>query len=270
MLIAPMSPAQAQTKVPGVDFSGGDGSYKRAVKDGIVLGIGIDPPYSYLNETTKKNDGMDVRVFEEITRRLGITKVEWQLVPFDALIPGLVSKRWDVVAENIHENEKRLAVISFTSPAYWYGSCFAVQKGNPLNIHTYEQLDGHTVGSIRGDLNNDELKKRPGIKEVKLYTTDEAMFADLSSGRVDVVVNDEIKIAGFIKNHPGINMEKATGYVPQEWESGYARYGVRKEDVDLNWAISRAIDEMRADGTLGKIISDYGLGVGNLWNFPVN
>jgi polar amino acid transport system substrate-binding protein len=269
LAIAPVLPAQAQAKVPGVAFTGGDGSYDRAVKDGIILGIGIDPPYSYFDQTTQKNDGMDVRIFEEVTKRLGITKVQWQLVPFDALIPGLISKRWDVVAENIHENEKRLAVISFTSPAYWYGSSFAVQKGNPLNIHTYAQLAGHTVGSLRGDMNNSILASRKEIKELKLYTTDESMFADLASGRVDVVINDEIKIANFIKAHPAVSMEKATGYEPQQWELGYARYGVRKDEVDLNWAISRAIDEMRADGTVGKIISDYGFGLNNLWNFPM-
>jgi polar amino acid transport system substrate-binding protein len=268
--LAPVSPVHAQASIQGVTFTGGDGSYVRAVEDGIVLGIGIDPPYSHFDESTQKYDGMDVRIFEEVMRRLGITTVEWQLVPFDALVPGLVSKRWDVVAENIHENEKRLAVISFTSPAYWYGSGFAVQKGNPLNIHRYADLEGHIVGSIRGDLNNDILASRSDIKELKLYTSNDSMFADLAEGRIDVVINDEIKIAGFIEDHPGINMEKASGYEPQPWELGYARYGVRKEDVDLNWAISRAVDEMRADGTLGSIISDYGLGVSNLWNFPVN
>ncbi len=268
--IAPLSPAQAEGSLKALAFTGGDGSYARAVKDGIVLGIGIDPPYSFFDSNIKKNDGIDVRIFEEITKRLGITKVQWELVPFDALVPGLVSKRWNVIAENIHENEKRLAVLSFTGPAYWYGSAFAVQKGNPKKIHKYADLTGHIVGSIRGDLNNDKLASRPGLKELKLYTTNEAMFADLAEGRVDVIVNDEIKIVNFVKDHPGINMEKATGYEPQEWELGYARYGVRKTDVDLNAAISRAIAEMRADGTIGKIISAYGLGLPNLWNFPVN
>ena len=103
-------------------FTGGDGSFKRVLREGIVIGIANDYPFTYQDEKTKEFDGLDVRIFREITKLLGIEKVSWQIVQFDAMIPGLISKRWDVAADNIHENPKRLAVIDFTSPAYWYGS----------------------------------------------------------------------------------------------------------------------------------------------------
>ena len=128
--------------------------------------------------------------------------MNWEIVQFDALIPGLVAKRWDVVVDNLHENPKRLAVVAFTSPAYWYGSALAVQKGNPQNIHTWEDLAGHTVGTVRGSFNQGLLEKRTDLKELKLYTSNEAEFADLIAGRVDVIMEDDIKIGQFMKNHP--------------------------------------------------------------------
>src|SRR6266851_4753213 len=72
--------------VPGVSFNGGDVSYKRAVADGITLGISNDPPYTFQDESTKDYDGIDVRIFREICKRLGIEKVKWEIVQFDALI----------------------------------------------------------------------------------------------------------------------------------------------------------------------------------------
>ena len=87
----------ADPTVPGVSFDGGDGSYKRAVADGITLGISNDPPYTFRDEATKEYDGIDVRIFREICKRLGIEKVTWEIVQFDALIPGTQAKRWDVV-----------------------------------------------------------------------------------------------------------------------------------------------------------------------------
>jgi polar amino acid transport system substrate-binding protein len=39
--------------------------------------------------------------------------------------------------------------------------------------------------------------------------------------------------------------------------------------VDLNYAISRALDEIRADGTMGTIIAQFGYSDRNLWYFPV-
>jgi polar amino acid transport system substrate-binding protein len=251
-------------------FTGGDGSFKRVLREGIVIGIANDYPFTYQDEKTKEFDGLDVRIFRMITKLLGIQKVSWQIVQFDAMIPGLISKRWDVAADNIHENPKRLAVIDFTTPAYWYGSSLAVRKGNPKNIHTAADLAGKIVGTVRGSFNHDLLSKRKDLKELKLYTTNEAEFADLVAGRMDVSMEDDIKVGLFIKNHPGVPIELASGYAPSLEEYGYARYGIRKDDIDLNHAISRAIDELRGrrDG-IPKILEDGGLTLRNMWYWPV-
>jgi polar amino acid transport system substrate-binding protein len=60
----------------------------------------------------------------------------------------------------------------------------------------------------------------------------------------------------------------ATGYAPQATEYGYSRFALRKEDVDLQSAISRAVDEIRADQTLSNILRDFGYSDRNLWYFP--
>jgi polar amino acid transport system substrate-binding protein len=257
--------------IPGISaLTGGDGSFKRVLREGIVIGIANDYPFTYQDEKTKEFDGLDVRIFRQITKLLGIDKVSWQIVQFDAMIPGLIAKRWDVAADNIHENPKRLAVIDFTSPAYWYGSALAVHKGNPKNIHTAADLAGKVVGVVRGSFNHNFLEKRKDLKELKLYTTNESEFADLVAGRIDATMEDDIKVGLFIKNHQGVPIEFATGYSPSLEEYGYARYGIRKDDTDLNHAVSRAIDELRAkrDG-IPKILEEGGLGLRNMWYFPV-
>jgi ABC-type amino acid transport substrate-binding protein len=171
----------------------------------------------------------------------------------------LQAKRIDVIVDNIHENEGRLKVIDFTSPAYWYGAAIAVQKGNPKKITTWEQLAGKTVGTYRGTFYQPIMEARKDLKELKLFTTSDVEFADLAAGRVDAIVDDDIKMLHFIKAHPGINMEMSPVSMPIELQLGYARYALRKSDVDLNHALSRAIDEMRADGTVGKYLVKTGL-----------
>ena len=76
-----------------MSFNGGDGSYKRVLSKGITLGISNDPPYTFQDESTKEYDGIDVRIFREICKRLAITNVKWEIVQFDALIPGIGAKR---------------------------------------------------------------------------------------------------------------------------------------------------------------------------------
>ncbi|QCP53356.1 transporter substrate-binding domain-containing protein [Trinickia violacea] len=255
--------------ISGVRFDGGDGSYARAIQNGITLVIAPDPPSTFQDEKTHAYDGADVRIFREVVKRLGITKVTWDIVPFDAMIPALLARRADVIVDNLHENEKRLRVVAFTSPAYWYGSGIAVQRGNPSKIHGWDDFAGHTVGTVRGSINHQLLEGRKDLKELKLYTSNEAEFSDLIAGRIDVAMEDDIKIGQFLKQHPSAAMEMVTDYKPLPQEYGYARYALRKGDVDLNDAVSRALDEIRADGTLASIIKQFGYSDRNLWYFPV-
>jgi ABC-type amino acid transport substrate-binding protein len=245
--------------IPGVSFTGGDGSYKRAASEGIVLGIVPDFPWTYQDEKTKEYKGLDVSILKEAVRRLGISKVSYQIMPFDSLIPALQAKRIDVIVDNIHENEGRLKVIDFTSPAYWYGAAIAVQKGNPKRITSWEQFAGKVVGTYRGTFYQPIMEARKDLKELKLFTTSDVEFADLAAGRVDAIVDDDIKMLQFVKAHPGINMEVTDIALPANLVLGFARYAVRKTDVDLNHALSRAIDEMRADGTVSKFLVETGL-----------
>ncbi len=267
-------PSSAAVGVGGIQgissFKGGDGSFDRVLRDGIVIAISNDPPYTYQDEKTKDFDGVDVRILRMVAKLLGIQKVRFEIVQFDAMIPGLVAKRWDVVGDNIHENEKRLAVIDFTSPAFWYGTALAVPKGNPKNIHTSADLAGKVVGVVRGSFQHGFLEKRTDIKELKIYTASESELADLIAGRIDTTLDDDIKIALFMKSHPTAPIEFATGYAPALEEYGYARYGIRKQDVDLNHAISRAIDELRAnrDG-IPKLLEESGFTLRNMWYWPV-
>jgi ABC-type amino acid transport substrate-binding protein len=134
----------------------------------------------------------------------------------------------------------------------------AVPRGNPANIHSWKDFAGHTVGTLRGTINHQLLSERKDLKELKLYTTNEAEFSDIIAGRLDVGMEDDIKIGQFLKQHPAANMEMMPDYKPLPQEYGYARYALRKGDVDLNNAISRALDEIRADGTLASIIKEFG------------
>jgi polar amino acid transport system substrate-binding protein len=250
----------ARGQIPGVTFTGGDGSYSRAIRNGIVLGIAPDFPWTYQDPQTKGYGGVDVEIFKEATKRLGISKVTWNLLPgYGGLVPGLLAKRLDVIVDNIHENQERLQVISFTSPAYWYGGGIAVQRGNPKGINTWADLAGKVVGTLAGTFYQPILQARKDLKQLKLYTTSASEFADLAAGRLDAVVDDGIKIKEWIDKNRGINMQLSDARLPRDVDYGYARYAVRKQDVDLNWAVSRAVDEMRADGTIMRILTKAGL-----------
>jgi polar amino acid transport system substrate-binding protein len=247
---------------------GGDGSFKKVVDKGIVFGITNDAPYNWRDPATSERRGIDYDITMAAAGRLGITKISFAEGPWASMVPGLISKRFDYLITNIHLTPKRLEVIDFTSPAYFYADWLIVQKGNPKGLTAWQGLKGHTVGAIRGENYVDWLDNRKDLAGVKVYKDFDEEIQDLSAGRVDAIIGDEPVYAWYLKAHPEARIELAKEYVPQSDLSDWTRFGVRKEDNDLNNAFTQALGTLKADGTLLAILERYGMSIRALATFP--
>ena len=144
----------------------GDPSYENAVKNGISVGFNVNPPETYQDEN-KQPAGIDWEINKAVLDLLGIKKINVVWVPARrSIIPSLLSHRIDAIGADIHVTAERLKVISFSGPAWWYGPVLIVQKGNPLNITSYDQLKGKKVGTITGSA-ADLYLRRIGVKSIE-------------------------------------------------------------------------------------------------------
>jgi polar amino acid transport system substrate-binding protein len=272
MLLA--APAFGQQIEGKADFKNcSDGSLDRAIKDGVTLGISPSPPYSNLDPNTKKADGLDVEINEAALHWLGVTNIKYEVAPFGQLIPMLLSKRIDVVASNIHQTPDRLKVVTFTGPAWWYGPALATAKGNPKGIKSFDDLKGKQVGAIAGSA-ADEYLRSIGI-EVTPFQEDAAEFSGLDAGKVDVILEDDVKVLDYMKANPTAPIEIVSGVaVPSElifkYGYGYARYALRPADCQLRMAYGVALHELWGAGVVSEILKKYGLSNRNLTYFPLN
>ena len=73
--------AAAASAGPGVgiiqgisSFTGGDGSYKRVLREGITIGWDAEEPFAYIDPKTKELDGVDIRIMKRITEVLGMVR----------------------------------------------------------------------------------------------------------------------------------------------------------------------------------------------------
>jgi polar amino acid transport system substrate-binding protein len=251
----------------------GDPSLAQARSDGLTLGISPSPPYSSLEPGSDKAAGLDVEINEAALHWAGITKIRYEVMPFGQLIPALLSKRIDSIAANIHVTPDRLKAISFTGPAWWYGPAIVVQKGNPDKIHSFDDLKGKSIGAVAGSAADEYLRKQ-GI-EITAFQTDAEEFSGISSGRVGAIVEDDVKVAEYIKSNPSSGIEIVAGVkVPEDiifgYGYGYARYALRKEDCSLRAAYTQGLAEIRGNGQVYAILKKYGLGVRNLLFYPLD
>ena len=250
----------------------GDPSLANARQNGITLGISPSPPYSSLDPGSNKASGLDVEIHEAALKWIGIDKVKYEVMPFGQLISAMLSKRIDVVASNIHITPDRLKAVSFTGPAWWYGPAIVVQKNNPLRITGFDALKGKRIGAIAGSA-ADEYLRKIGV-EVTAFQTDAEEFSGISSGRVDAIVEDDVKVLEYMGANKSAPIEiVANVSVPEEliftYGYGYARYALRKEDCSLRAAYTQALAEIRGNGNVSAILKKYGLSNRNLFFFPL-
>jgi ABC-type amino acid transport substrate-binding protein len=245
----------------------GDGSLAKAQKDGITLALAENPPEAILDPKTKEASGIDWEINKGVLDWLGVKTIKIEWMPWESVVPALLSKRADVIAGNIHVNPKRIKVISFTGPAYWYGPVVVVAKGNPEGIKSFDDLKGKKVGSISGSA-ADFYLRGIGVTTTP-FKTEVDELQSLNQGRLDAVLEDDLVYLEFAKKNASNNLEPLwTIATPPDIINGggygMARYAVRKEDCSLRVAYTYALSEMRANGMISAILKKYGLNDRNL------
>lgn len=251
----------------------GDSSLQHAQQDGITLGISPSPPYASFDPLTNKATGIDVEIDQAVLKWLGITKVHYDLIPFGQLIPALLAHRIDVVASNIHITPDRLTAVAFTGPAWWYGPAIVVQKSDTNPPHSFDALKGMNVGVSAGSA-ADEYLRWLGVT-VTPFPTNAEEFAAITTGRIKVLVEDDVKVEAYLKANKSAPIEivqnvKVPDDMIYKYGYGYARYAMRKQDCSLRVAYTQALAEMRGNGEMSWILKQYGLSNRNLFFFPLS
>ena len=126
--------------INATDYVGGDGSYARYRDQGLRLGLIEAFPVNYTEngQRTGWNTDIVLRALEHS----GLTKYEFVEGPWESMVPGLQSSRFDLLASDVHVTPERIQIIDFSAPVFWYGDGLFVPKGNQANVHTWADLAG--------------------------------------------------------------------------------------------------------------------------------
>lgn len=240
----------------------GDTSLARVQKKGeLVIGTSNDWPYSYLDAKTGAFAGIDADIIQAAAKMLNIKKVTVQTVPFDGLVPGVLSGRFDMVGDSIHATPERSKLVAFSFPTYYYAETMVVKKGSSIAAKGLDDMKGKSVGSILGTNYTEWIQKTPGL-QYKGYKDAQTLVQDVASGRLDAGLYDLPVIASIIKDHPEWPVEIVRAYQARAVKvpANYSRYIFRQQDQQLNEAFSRAIEWMQYTGQMKDLLKKHGLG----------
>jgi len=223
--------------------------------DALRVGVeGAYPPFSW-KEADGTLKGFDIDFAHEVCKRLDrecvLVEQEW-----DGMIPALLARKFDTIIASMSITEERKKKVDFTVK-YYNTPAKLVAKKNPGFEGTAAGLDGKRLGVQRATTHQCSAEKLYPGAELVLYATQDEVWQDLGSGRLDAQLSDSLQAyEGFLVLDVGQGFDFLGGALDDvECQGVGAGFAVRKEDSELRDALSKAIGDIRADGTY-KVIND--------------
>ena len=226
-----------------------------AVEKAGKLRIAVDTTYPPMEfeSTDGKVIGMDV----DLARELGkILKVEVQFVvmPWDGILAGLQSNRYDVIMSSMNITKEREAQVNFV-PYMSMGQVFVVKK-TAKPVLTDKDLAGRTV-AVQVDTTSFtavEAIQKSGvkIKEIKTFPGATETFSALKANQADAIVTDEAVGRYYTGLDSKIFLVSGNAMKPEP--IGIA---VKKTDTKLLKALDEAVKTIKKNGVFARIYKDW-------------
>jgi polar amino acid transport system substrate-binding protein len=193
--------------------------------------------------------GFEVDLANALAARLGRTS-RFVQNQWDGLVPGLERGEYDVVINGLEITAERAQKISFSLP-YFYSTLTLTRRIDDERIQRVDDLHGLRVGVLKVTFAERYIQNLGNV-EIRSYDGQVQPFIDLALGRLDAVVMDT-PIALYYATGPHVkNIELPAAQMT-------FGIGIRKTDADLLQQIDAALDDMKRDGTLRTIYTDWGI-----------
>lgn len=217
------------------------------VKDEGKLLVGTEgtyPPFTFHDDNGKLT-GFDVEIATEVAKRLGV-EPEFKETQWDAIFAGLDAKRFDMIANQVGIREDRLKKYDFSDPYISSAAVLVVPKDND-KIKSFDDIKGlKSAQSLTS--NYGDIAKQYGAELVGVEGFNQAIEL-LSSGRVDITINDKLTVLDFLKQKPDANVKVAATHEDAS-QSGLM---FRKGSETLVEEVNKALNDMIEDGTYLEI-----------------
>lgn len=224
------------------------------INNGGTINIGTEgtyPPFTYHDESGKLT-GYDVEVSRAVADKLGVN-VEFKETQWDAMLAGLDSKRFDMVANQVSLTTPERKAKYDKAMAYSWSGAVVLAPTDDNRYSSWEGLKGlRTAQSLSS--NYGELAERYEAEIVPVDGMAQAVQL-VKQDRADFTMNDNLAVLDYLKNFPDSSLEiKLVAPASELRGSGLI---LRKGDDEVVAKIDEAMAALHADGTLTKLSQEF-------------
>ena len=217
-----------------------------------VLKVGMEgtyAPYTYHDDSGALT-GFEVDVANAIGEKIGY-QVEFVEGAWDSLFPALDAGNIDVIMNQVTITDARLETYDFSTP-YVYTRPVVIVAADNEEIASFEDLNGKKAAEGLTS-NYNAIAQSYGAEIVGQDVF--ALAVELvKGGEADAVVNDELTYTYWQVTTGDFD---STKIVARSEDATSSAVVIQKGREELRDAISGAIDELLADGTISTISENY-------------
>ncbi len=217
---------------------------------------GAFPPFNYLDRKGLPA-GFEMELAQEACQRIK-AECEFVALKWDALIPGLLDKKFDIIMSSMEVTRERRQRMGLSRRYYLSPGAFIAPKGAPYDGPP-SLLRNKRIGIVRDSMHADWADKSfRRSAQLKRYASIQEALAGLANDEVDAVFGDKAQLWLWSRKPEGKCCELVGQDIKDTQTLGVGvAAGLRKEDAKLREALNKAFGEMMADGTYKKINEKY-------------
>jgi len=220
----------------------------------LVMATSADfPPYEFVDGGVIV--GIDAEIAAAIAEKLGLT-LRIDDMDFNAIIPAVVSGRADIGMAGMTVRPDRLENVNFADSYSTGVQVVIVREGSEItNVDDLFEEGAHyeiaVQESTTGDIYASEDLEDAGLATIHRFRRGGDAILALVTERADAVIIDNEPAKSFVEANPGLKILD-TEYAVEDYA-----IAIGKENNALLEAVNNALSELKADGTIQRIIDKY-------------
>lgn len=213
-------------------------------------GLDVDP-------VSKKVEGLDSVLLVGFAEE-NCLEIDFQPLAGPAAVAAMTEGKADIGGGGWYRTPARAEVLGQTDPI-WYDQVAVVSKDE---VSSLDDLIGKKVGIVGGSVFEAPLTELLGSDGVALYQSIDAVFEDVVAGRIDAGMGAGATTTIQVDTR-GLDLTVSILAPDSKYEvltaPGEPNYPFTKSNTALGEALNSYIAAAREDGTVERVLAEYGV-----------
>ncbi len=203
-----------------------------------------------------KPAGYDVDLLNKLAAYAHV-KLNIQNLAFTGLIPGLQTKKFDLVSVGLSPTPARQKVISFTKAYVPYVQVVGIPAKDANTVTSIAALNkpGNVITALLGSTAQTKAQQVFPKAKVQALSDQNSDFSLVATGRANAIVVEDYLLAQYSKANPGKLVQSKI----KPLDVQYGSYAVQKGNTALSSYLNKFLCTESKNGTLAKLYKkDFG------------